>query len=105
LFDEETVPGLNLSGENKETCAGADVRPCNKLPSVTCTVVAEGEDGAVYRPEDVIVPVAVDPPETPLTIQVGFATLKLSPVAVNCSIWPGNRIALAGVIVAGTTEV
>jgi hypothetical protein len=59
----------------------------------------------VYRPEDVIVPVVADPPEAPLTIQVGLARLTAPPVAVNCNDWPGSRIALDGVTVVGVKEV
>jgi hypothetical protein len=99
LFDAESEPWLGLSEEKKETGTGSDVRPCAVFDSVTCTGVAGTEVGAVYRPEEVIVPVVGEPPATPLTCQVAFARLPLLPAAVNCRLWPGSKRALEGVTV------
>jgi hypothetical protein len=99
-----TVPAKGSFVENKVIVTGDEVRPCDTLASETCMVTDEGEVGAVYRPEDEIVPVVGEPPATPLTIQVGFARLTASPVAVNCSVWPGNRSALEGLRVAGLVD-
>jgi hypothetical protein len=52
---------------------------------VTVTLDGEGKDcGAVYSPEEEIVPALEFPPTTPLTLQ--FTVLELAPVtvAVNC---------------------
>jgi len=63
----------------------------------------EGKDcGAVYRPEEEIVPATEFPPATPLTLQ--FTTLELAPVtvAVNCCVWPSGTEAAAGCTVTVT---
>jgi len=55
------------------------------LVAVTVTLDGEGKDcGAVYSPDEEIVPALEFPPTTPLTLQ--FTALELAPVtvAVNC---------------------
>ena len=67
------------------------------------TFDGEGKDcGAVYRPEEEIVPVTEFPPATPLTLQ--FTALELAPVtvAVNCCVWPSGMDAVAGCTVTVT---
>jgi hypothetical protein len=67
---------------------------------VTCTAVveADADADAVYKPDEVIVPRAADPPASPFTIHVGFTRLRLPSVAENCTLWPDKRIAVVGVI-------
>jgi len=98
LFDDETVPASNWAGETSDTCAGLEI--ALEIPSitVTCTAVVEGVADAVYRPDELIVPRAGDPPVSPFTSHVGFTRLRLPSVAENCTLWPDNRIAVAGVI-------
>src|SRR5207248_10125710 len=47
--------------------------------------------GAVYRPEEEIVPTAAVPPATPFTSQVTFLLLVLVTVAVSCWVWETER--------------
>jgi len=63
----------------------------------------DGKDcGAVYSPEEEIVPLTEFPPATPLTPQ--FTPLELAPVtvAVNCCVWPSGTDAVAGCTVTVT---
>src|SRR5579872_5983174 len=63
----------------------------------------DGKDcGAVYSPEEEIVPLTEFPPATPLTLQ--FTPLELAPVtvAVNCCVWPSGTDAVAGCTVTVT---
>lgn len=71
--------------------------------AVTVTLDGDGKDcGAVYRPEEEIVPAMEFPPTTPLTLQ--FTALELVPVtvAVNCCVWPSGTDAVAGCTVTVT---
>src|SRR5438046_10540550 len=43
--------------------------------------------GAVYRPDEEIVPTVAVPPATPFTSQVTFLLLVLVTVSVNCWVW------------------
>lgn len=70
---------------------------------MTVMLDGEGKDcGAVYRPEEEIVPVTEFPPATPLTLQ--FTAPELAPVtvAVNCCVWPSGTEAVAGCTVTVT---
>jgi hypothetical protein len=75
-----------------------DVVPETALTIVTCTVPGDCDADAVYKPEVVIVPTAVDPPVIPFTFHVGLTRLSPPPVAVNCRLWPEERSALLGAI-------
>ncbi len=73
------------------------------LVAVTVTVDGEGKVcGAVYRPEEEIVPLTKFPPVMPLTLQ--FTALELAPVtvAVNCCVCPSGTEAVAGCTVTVT---
>lgn len=103
-MEAETVPGWKWSGWKNEIGTRADRV---SLPeSVTLTYIGvEGVPvGAVYNPDEVIVPVAVVPPPTALTDQIGFARATPFTVALNCSDCSGTKSADAGVIAASCTE-
>jgi hypothetical protein len=54
------------------------------LVAMICTVAGEGKStGAVYTPEDVIVPTAAFPPGVPFTLQFTAVFVVLTTVAVN----------------------
>jgi hypothetical protein len=68
-----------------------------KFFTLTCTDVAVVPLGAVYRPDDVIVPVVAEPPCTLFMSQIGPATGSLA-AALNCTVCPGSSTAEAGEI-------
>ena len=56
----------------------------------------EAAAGAVYKPEEVTIPVERFPPGVPLTSQFTAVLLVPETVALNCSDCPVCRLALAG---------
>jgi hypothetical protein len=67
------------------------------LVAVTCTVAGDGRSiGAVYTPAVVIVPSAVLPPATPLTLQLTAVSAVFVTVAVNVTWLPSTTVPLAG---------
>ena len=70
------------------------------LVAVTVADPADGTDsGAMYNPDDVIVPVVELPPATPLTDHVTPVLLVPETVAVNCFEVPTCKLAEVGEIV------
>jgi hypothetical protein len=59
----------------------------------------------VYKPEELIVPVAAVPPATLFTIQTVFPEMLPLNVALNCAVWAGKRTAVAGVMVVTGSPV
>lgn len=67
------------------TAADADFAGSATLTAVTVTVAGLGTDeGALYSPLVLIVPVDVLPPATPFTFQVTCVLVLPETVAVNC---------------------
>ena len=70
------------------------------LVAVTVTDPPAGtEAGAVYKPDEVTVPVVVLPPATPFTDHVVPVLLVPETVAVNCCLAPTCKVAEVGEIV------
>src|SRR5437660_10381285 len=61
--------------------------------------------GAVYRPEEEIVPTVAVPPATPFTSQVTFLLLVLVTMAVNCCVWETDSDTAGGSTVMATSEL
>jgi len=81
------------------TPADADFVGSALLVAVICTLAGDGKSGgAVYTPTAVIVPVAVDPPETPFTLQLTLVSVVFFTVAVNVIVFPSNTEPLGGAI-------
>ena len=59
-------------------------------------------DGAVYRPEELMVPLVESPPPTPFTAHVTAVLEVLLTVAVNCCVVAGMTVAVAGVTLTVT---
>src|SRR5207245_7664021 len=61
--------------------------------------------GAVYKPEEEIVPTVAVPPATPFTSQVTFLLPVLVTVAVNCWVWETERETAGGSTETANTEL
>src|SRR6185503_2830975 len=82
------------------TVALADDAEFATLVAATVTDPPDGtEVGAVYRPEELIVPAVELPPDTPFTNQVTPVLLVPETVAVNCFEVPTCKVAEVGEIV------
>jgi len=82
------------------TVAVADME--ESFAETACTLAVRVPDtdvGAVYKPYDVTVPVAGDPPGVPLTFQVTDLLLPPVTVALNCCASPGFNVADMGATV------
>jgi hypothetical protein len=82
--------------------AGADCICVAKFLTLTCTDVPVAPLGAVYKPDDVIVPVAAEPPCTLFMSQIGPATGAPLATTLNCTVCPGSRTAEEGEITGVT---
>lgn len=67
-----------------ETNAFADAEGTATLSAVTVMPIDGAIVGAVYKPDEEIVPVAELPPATPLTSQLTLVSLVPDTDAVNC---------------------
>jgi hypothetical protein len=93
-LDDETVPPAKFLGEKNDTRAGLVVSPDTGSFIVMYTLPLGMDSGAVYTPDDVIVPEAAEPPTTPLTFHELVST---STVALNCTLCPASRRTAFGV--------
>jgi len=85
------------------TVALAEDAELATLVAVTVTDPPDGtEAGAVYKPDEVIVPVVALPPATPFTDQATPVLLEPETVAMNCCAAPTSKAAELGEIVTVT---
>jgi hypothetical protein len=79
-----------------ETVALAEAVLCAELCAVTVTGLDGTDIGAVYKPDEVIVPLLVFPPLAPFTIQLTAVLLAPETEALNCCECPTCTLVLAG---------
>jgi hypothetical protein len=89
-METETVAGVI------ETIALADAVGCATLCAVTLTGLDGTDAGAVYVPDEEIVPTVEFPPRVPFASQFTAVLLVPEIVAVNCWDWPTCKLVLAG---------
>jgi len=73
-----------LSGGSTETTALADADVCTTLCAVMVMVPDGAVIGAVYEPDEEIIPVAEFPPTVPLTSQFTLVLVAPDTEALNC---------------------
>jgi hypothetical protein len=78
---------MKLRGLTNETLATPNTVALAPACAVICTDATFDAAGAVYRPEEVIVPLAGDPPSKPSTAHV---TCPFKPLWPNWMVWPGE---------------
>lgn len=84
------------------TAALPDAVVCAALWAATVTEAEGTEEGAVYMPDELIVPTEEFPPNAPFTIQLTAVLLVPETEALNCWDWPTCRLTFAGDTITDT---
>src|SRR5579871_2655843 len=75
---------------------------CSDTAVITTIAGLGAETGAVYSPDELMVPVAADPPITPLTSQITPLFAVLATVAASCWEAPACTMTDCGVMLTAT---
>src|SRR5215831_13792323 len=87
-------------GTTTPTSAGEEEDVFPATDAVTATVSELCAFGAVYTPDESIVPTDAFPPTEPFTDQTTDVALVPFSAALNCTLWPVITVAEPGVIVS-----